>query len=465
MSIARKVLFVLVAVGVLGAIAAFSILSKRAVKGQEVYLAQAERKDVVAAVTATGRIEPRTKINVQSPVIGEIVELPVKEGDAVRKGDLLVQVDRETYRSEVDRLRANLRMGRIAVEQQEVALESLRRTFRRNEALFLDSLVPLQVLEDAELEVRSAEINLKSLKEQISQSQASLTKAEDELRKTTIVSAIDGIVTQLNAEIGEMTLTGTMNNPGTVILVVSDMSEVLAEVDVDENRVVQVRPGQPARVVVDAIGESRPYRGTVTEIAGTALTRPGQQSLVFPVKILLEDPDLSLRPGMTAKARIEAQRADGAVTVPIAAVQMRPRREVERDLAARKKKEGAADAEPPPSGSASAADSGRGPGEPGAPEAEAAASEERTKGLEATDRQEIVFKVVDGKAVVVPVRTGISDESDAVVLEGIEEGDTVVQGPYRAVKRLKDGEAVRAAGEDGAAKGEDGDSGVKIEAD
>lgn len=463
MTTLRKVLVLLAAACVLGAIVAVSLLSKRGEKGKEVYLAKAERKDVVAAVTATGRIEPRTKVNVQSSVIGEIVDLPVKEGDAVRKGDLLVQVDRATYRSEVDRLRANLRMGRIAVEQQEVALEGLRRTFRRAEALFQGSLVPQQTLDDAELEVRSAEIQLKSLREQVSQAGASLAKAEDELRKTTIVSAIDGVVTQLNAEIGEMTLTGTMNNPGTVILVVSDMSEVLAEVDVDENRVVQVRPGQPARVVVDAVGESRPYRGKVVEIAGTAITRPGQQALVFPVKILLEDPDPSLRPGMTAKARIEAERADGAVTVPIAAVQVRPKSEIEKVLAEREKKTERAAPAPAPAGAASAADAPPEAGKAAVP-ARKAASGGRSTGLEASDRREIVFKVVDGKTVVVPVRTGISDESDVVILEGIEAGDTVVQGPYRAVKQMKEGEAVRAAKQEGAEGGSEG-SGIQIEAD
>lgn len=443
---------------VLGSIVTWSVLSKQKDKGKEVYLAKAARKDVVSAVTATGSIAPRTKVNVQSSVIGEIVKLPVKEGDAVRKGDLLVQVDPKAYLAEVDRLEANLRMGRIAIEQQESTLENLKRTLQRNRSLFKDELVPPQVLEDSELQVKTGEINLKSLKEQVSQAEASLTKAKDDLRKTTIVSAIDGIVTQLNAELGEMTLTGTMNNPGTVIMVVSDMSEVLAEVDVDETRVVQVRPGQSARVVVDAVGETHPYSGRVTEIGGTAVTRSGQQALVFAVKIALDEPDPSLRPGMTAKARIEAKRADKSVTVPIAAVVMRPAAEVEKALAGEKPPAKDEKKKPAPEGTAQAATEDA----PKKDEAKPAAA--ATGGLASADQREVVFKVVDGKTVMVPVKTGISDETDVVLLDGIAEGDTVVSGPYRTLKKLKAGEAVRKAEEKAESEGEEKDA-VKVEAD
>jgi HlyD family secretion protein len=455
----------LIVVGVavaLGAIVAASFLSRRQAKGEDVYMGKAEKKDVISAVTASGRIQPRKKVNVQSQVMGEIVTLPVKEGDAVRKGDLLVQLKPDQYKSEVDRLEANLRMGRIALEQQEVSLENARRTLSRNRALYADQLISPEVLEKNELEVRSGEINLKSLKEQISQAEASLATARDELRKTTIISPIDGIVTQLNAELGEMTLTGTMNNPGTVIMVVSDMGEVLAEVDVDETRVVQVAPGQPARVTVDAVGETHPYDGKVTEIGGTATTRTGQQVLVFPVKIALSKPDPALRPGMTAKARIETKRADRALTVPIQAVLLRSASDVDKVLAERAKK-----------GKGKAGGPDKKPAVAEAKAAEKTAADPQSKetvpagakaGLAGSDQREVVFKVVDGKAVLVPVKTGISDETSVVVLEGIAEGDTVVTGPYRAAKKLKDGDAVKEASAKGKGKDEEG-SGVEVSVD
>ena len=301
----QKVLIGAGAVVVLGTVVAVSMLSGEKEKGTEVYMADAKKRDLLSSVSATGRIEPRTKVEVQSSVIGEIVKLPVKDGDRVRRGDLLVQIDPERYRAEVERLEANLRVARIDIERQEAELANLRNTLRRHQELHRQGILAPDLLEKTQLDVRTGEIGLSSLKEQVSQASSSLDKARDELKKTTLTSPIDGVVTQLNAELGEMTITGTMNNPGTVIMTVSDLGEILAEVDVDETRVVQVSPGKAARVVVDAVGELHPYQGHVVEIAGTAVKRQGSEVQVFPVKIALDTPDERLRPGMTAKARIE----------------------------------------------------------------------------------------------------------------------------------------------------------------
>lgn len=433
----QKILIGIGAIVVIGAIVAVSVFSKSEEKGEEVYMAKAETKDVVSSVSASGKIEAKTKVNVQSSVIGEIVELPVKEGDTVRKGDLLVQIDPERYRSEVDRLQASLRMQRIQLRDAEVRLADAKRKLARATDLYDGSgLVSKETLEQAELQVATGEIGLESLREAIAQAQANLAKAKDELAKTTIRSPIAGTVTQLNAEKGEITLTGTMNNPGTVILVVSDMSEILAEVDVDETRVVQVTPGQRARVVVDAIGETTPYMGTVDEIAGTATQRAGEQVRVFPVKVVLDEVDAKLRPGMTAKAKITTEGAEGALTVPIQAVLLRSVSEIEKALETK--------------------------------EAETTEAEDvETKEKPAAGEREIVFLVKDGKAVITPVKTGISDDTSVVILEGLSEGDTVVTGPYRTVKSLKHGDAVKSKKEPAPTKSEDEDQGsaVQVEVD
>lgn len=468
---------IVIGVGVVVVIAAIviaSLLAKSPAKGEPVYMAKAARNDVVSGVSATGRIQPRTKVNVQSMVIGEIVKLPVKEGDAVRKGDLLVQIDPDRYKAEVDRLAASVRVGRIGIEQQEASLEQARRTLTRNRALFEKSLIAPDLLERSELEVRAGEINLRSLKEQVSQAQAALEKAQDELRKTTITSPMDGVVTQLNAEVGEMTLTGTMNNPGTVIMVVSDMGEVLAEVDVDENRFVQVEPGQKARVVVDAVGETHPYFGKVTELGGTATKRAGQDVLVFAVKVALDQPDARLRPGMTAKARIETKRAEKAVTVPIQAVLLRSSAEYREALEGRKKKgaEPKTEKKEETGGSAGKSALAAEKKEPAASTAAAGSSASaaasgsggKNAGGAAEDKQEFVFKVVDGKAVLTLVKTGIGDDTNMVVLEGVSEGDSVITGPYRTLKKLKDGEAVKERTEkDEKAEAEAESSGARVE--
>ena len=438
--------------------------------GTEVYISEAVRQDLVSTVSATGRIEPRTKVEVSSSVMGEIVQMPVDEGDRVRRGDLLVQIDPELYRSEVQRLEASLRMARIEIQRQEASVANARATLRRQERLAEQGITPPDVLEKAQLEVRTGEIVLDSLREQVSQATSSLQKARDELRKTRIVSPIAGVVTQRNAELGEMTVVGTMNNPGTVIMTVSDLSEILAEVDVDETRVVQIEPDQRARVVVDAVGELAPYDGRVVEIAGTAVQRQGEAVRVFPVKIELDDPDTKLRPGMTAKARIETQRAEGAITVPIQAVVIKPRAEVDKILAARgegskKKAKAAPIVEPASAGSAAT----KAPA-PAPPQAKGVSER-------AGDTIEVVYRVVDGKAVLTRVRTGLSDETSVVIVEGVGPGDSVVSGPSRAMKKLDDGDAVKKKvpedteegeddGEDGeTGDGEDEESGVQVEVD
>jgi HlyD family secretion protein len=416
MTTLQKSLIAVGAVVVVGGMIAASVLSRPKEKGEEVYMAKAAVKDIASFVSATGRVEANTKVNVQSSVIGEIVKLPVQEGDPVKKGDLLVQIDPERYRTEVDRLESAVRMQKISIEQAQVALANSERQNRRNTALHGTSgLVSQEALDRSELDLRQRQIDLKSLEEQVAQAEASLARARDELSKTTIRSPIDGTVTKLNAEEGEITMTGTMNNPGTVIMIVSDMGEILATVDVDETRVTQVKLGQTARVVVDAIGEAKPYTGKVVEIAGSSVQRTGQQTQVFEVKIALDTVDTKLRPGMTAKARIETERLDGAVAIPIQAIMLKS----SKDLAAMAEK-----------------------GKKKDDEVEVASDGKPAAG-KSDDTQECVFVVESKKTVLRKVKSGISDETSVAVVEGLKEGEMVVTGPYRALRDLKEGELVR----------------------
>ena len=418
---------------VIGGIITASVLSRPKAKGEEVYMAKAAKKDLASFVSATGRIEARTRVNVQSSVIGEIRQLPVKEGDVVKTGDLLVQIDPERYRTEVDRLQSAVRMQKIAIEQAEVSLANSERKFRRNESLRGDSgLVSQEALEASELDFSTRTIDVRSLKEQVQQAEASLARARDDLSKTTIRSPMDGTVTKLNAEKGEITLTGTMNNPGTVLMIVSDMGEILATVDVDETRVTQLSLGQTARVVVDAVGEAKPYTGKVFEIAGSAVQRAGQQTQVFEVKVALDTVDAQLRPGMTAKARIETQTAKDVVTVPIQAVMLRPVSEIADAAAGGTKKKGEAKKDDV--------------------KKDAAKKDDAKVG----ETKECVFVVDGGKAKLRAVKSGISDETSVAVLEGLKDGETVVTGPYRGLRDLKDGDAVKEKKAESAKESKDG---------
>ncbi len=422
MTTLQKGLIAVGAVVIVGAIVAASVLSRPKAKGEEVYMAKAATKDLSSLVSATGQIEARTRVNIQSSVIGEIRQLPVKEGDVVITGDLLVQIDPERYRTEVDRLQSAVRMQKIAIEQAEVSLANSERKFNRNQSLHGGSgLVSTEALELSELDFRSRTIDVRSLKEQVQQAEASLARARDDLSKTTIRSPMDGTVTQLNAEKGEITLTGTMNNPGTVLMIVSDMGEILATVDVDETRVTQLSLGQTARVVVDAVGEAKPYTGKVFEIAGSAVQRPGQQTQVFEVKVALDTVDAQLRPGMTAKAKIETQSAAGVVTVPIQAVMLRPVKEI----------------------------------------AGAVPSEDAKAG----ETKECVFVVDAGKAKLRAVKSGISDETSVAILEGLKDGETVVTGPYRGLRDLKDGDAVKEKKAETAKGAKDGEAKAEVTID
>lgn len=432
MTTLQKSLIAAVAVVVVGGIIAASVLSRPKAKGEEVYMAKAATKDLASFVSATGRIEARTKVNIQSSVIGEIRKLPVKEGDAVKTGDLLVQIDPERYRTEVDRLQSAVRMQKIAIEQAEISLANSDRKFKRNQSLHGNSgLVSTEALELSELDFSSRTIEVRSLKEQVEQAEASLARARDDLSKTTIRSPMDGTVTKLNAEKGEITLTGTMNNPGTVLMIVSDMGEILATVDVDETRVTQLSLGQTARVVVDAVGEAKPYAGKVVEIGGSAVQRPGQQTQVFEVKVALDTVDAQLRPGMTAKARIETQNAKSVVTVPIQAVMLRPVKEIADAAAGGAKKKD-----------------------------ESKKDDVKKDDAKTGETKECVFVVEGGKARLRAVKTGISDETSVAVVEGLKDGETVVTGPYRGLRDLKDGDAVK---EKKAETGKDAKDGAKAE--
>lgn len=446
----KKLLIVLGIVVALGGVVFVSV--KQAVKkGTKVYEEDAKRVEtLVSSVKASGEIEPKVYVNISSQVPGQIVELRVKEGDKVAKGDILLQLDPEQYRSTVTRLEANLRMARINLEREKTTLKTHEATLRRQEQLATSMIVSVETLEQARLLYNTTEMQIHSYEEQISQAEADLGKARDELSKTTIRAPMTGLVTRVNAKLGEQVIIGTMNNPGTVILVLSDMSEMLAEVRVDETEVGGVRPGQKAMVSVDAV-EGRKFEGMVTEIAHTAVK--DRDVSRFAVKITLSGrtqepsgpaareialPDDSaglgltfsgeLRPGMSAHAAITVATRDDAIVVPIQAVVGRKRKEVETALASTAL---TGEGEKSPEGALAA---GKGSKANGEPDTETAADKEEV---------DVVFVDRDGKAEMIQVKPGLSDEFTVELLgASLQPGDKIVIGPYRTLKKLKHGEAV-----------------------
>ncbi|MGH9360329.1 MAG: efflux RND transporter periplasmic adaptor subunit, partial [Thermoanaerobaculia bacterium] len=309
-----------------------------------------------------------------------------------------------------------VRSARAAVERAEVAVADARRKADRARTLNEQGVLAREQLEAAELEERSSRLRLEEAREAVHQAQANLDRVRDALGKTTIYAPLSGRVIKLSAEEGEVVVSGTMNNPASVIGTIADLSAILARVDVDETEIVHVRPGQSAVLEVDAIPD-RQYTGRVVEVGSSGTAKAQQPDVTFfEVKVLFDRPDESLRPGMSVRAEINTATHPQALVVPIQAVVDRPPVEAEKAEDGKAQKKGSA-------GKARQVDKARDRGD-----------DEEIK---------VVFVVADGEARQRPVATGISDETHVEILSGVKPGEQVVTGPYRILRELEDEDAVK----------------------
>jgi HlyD family secretion protein len=392
----RRILAGAAIAAALGLVVFASIRASGSGPQTRVYAEAAEKRSITHTVTASGQIHPRVKVNISAHVVGKIEELHVRDGDPIEAGQPFLRLEQQAFLAARDDARARLGMAETELRRSEVALADQRVRLERARRLRSEGVVSIETLESAELQFRTAELATVSAREGVDQARALLEKAEDDLRKTTIWAPISGRVIALNAEEGEVVVSGTMNNPASVIGTIADLSEVLAEVDVDETEVVDVRPGLEAEIEVDAVPD-RKYAGRVVEVGSSGYARPGQPDVqFFLVRILLDSPDEKLRPGMSSRARIRVETHDDAVVVPIQAVV------------------------------------------------------ERAPAGDAEDAEEVpVVFVVDGDRVRQrAVATGISDATDVELVSGVTAGERVVTGPYRSLKKLRDGDRVKVAAAD-----------------
>jgi HlyD family secretion protein len=382
----KRILIAALVLGLLAVVVFASLRGSRRDKGTKVYVEEVSRRDIGRVVKASGEIDPREKVNISAHVIGKIEHLYVEEGDLIRKGQPFLELEKEAYTAESDQWAAQLRKAGTEVRQAEVALADARNKLARARRLNQEGILSAEQLEAAELAQATAELRLEDSKESVRQARANLDKARDDLRKTTIYAPLTGRVIALNTEEGEVVVSGTMNNPASVIGEIADLSVILAKVDVDETEVVLVKPGQRARILVDALPEKE-YHGRVAEVGNKGFSRAQQPDVTFfNVEILLDDPDEDLRPGMSVRAEIDTAVHTDVLVVPIQAV-------VERDV-----------------------------------------KDEET---------EVVFVVEDGQAVQRAVKTGISDATQVEIVSGIKAGDKVVTGPYRSLRDLDGGEKIQ----------------------
>ncbi len=391
-----KIIIIGVVVLVLAGIVTASIIAQRGKDGTPVTFAKVQRQDLTSKVSANGRIDAKRKVDLSANVMGQVVNLAVREGDVVKKDDFLLQIDQKqlaaTARSADAALQAVF-SDRDAAKAMAVAAEQDYQRALRN---FEQKISPRADLDRAQSSRDSARANVMALEQRISQARENLNAARDTLQKTTMRAPMAGIVTALPVEEGEVAVIGTMNNAGTVLMTIADMSVVEAVMEVDETDVPSVKVGQRATVTIDAY-PNKTFAGLVTEVASSpikvnGLSSGGTQAVNFEVKIQVENPPPGVRPGFSASADIVTGTRSKALAIPIQALVVREK-------------------------------PGSTPGKP--------------------QDEEGVFVVRNGAVKFEKVTSGLSGDSQIEILSGAKEGEQIVTGPFRALREIKDGSKVK----------------------
>jgi HlyD family secretion protein len=438
---------VLIAVIVLVAIAgAGAAVWLRRPDSPAVVVEAVRKRDLEAIVSASGKIQPQRQINVSANTMGRVTRLAVQEGQQVRAGQFLLEIDPRSLAGQLQRgeasvaaAQSSLQQSRTAVEQARATLDLARQNLKRQDELWKGGLTTRESLERAqnEVEVREAELKareqeIRTREEQIKQEQASLATTRYNLSQVIISAPMDGIVTRRNIEEGENVVVGTMNNAGTVLLTIADMSVIEAEIDVDETDIPEVKLGQNARITIDAVPD-RTFRGRVTEIGNSPIQASGQaentntaQATNFKVSVTIDEEVPDIRPGFTCTAEITTATRTLALAVPIQALTVR---ELLYDASGKLVRE------PPPPRPGRFAFFRDEPATPPVPaETPPGYTRMETEG---------VFVFRDNRAIFVPLKVGIAGERYFEVLSGLAENDRVITGPFNSVRELADGSEVR----------------------
>lgn len=411
---------------------------------------KAQREDLSSVVTASGEIKPKTYVNIGANAFGKITHLYVHEGDRVRKGQLLAQLENVQSTADVAATKASLEASRTDAVAADANLNTAKADLARAKADFerahldwdrAEGLFKAGVISKADYDTRKAtwqtteagvaqadarvaqaKAQLDSAQRHISQTDATLTRASDVLQKTVYAAPYAGVITNLPVREGETVVIGIQNAPGSTLMTLADMSIITAEVKVDENDIVNVQLGQPAEVSIDAIPK-KVFRAIVTEIGNNAIVRStgvatsqsasaSQEAKDFKVVVTLQDPPEDLRPGLSTTAKITTATRSNVVAIPIQAVTIRR----QSDLLATTEEKGSVQAAAPQNG------------------ASKASKDDETQG---------VFVIRNKKARFVPVQTGIIGTTDIEVLNGLKEGDEIVTGSYKVLRTMKPGASIK----------------------
>lgn len=447
----KKIALIAAGAVVLLAIVGFSVQQSR--KGVvAVQTGKVIREDLTSVVTASGEIKPKVYVNIGANAFGKITHLYVKEGDRVRKGQVLATLENVQSAADVSAMRAAVNTaqtdfvaakaavntGDAELRQAEAEFERAQLDYTRNKALYEQQLIAKSdydakkaaydtasaQLNQAKAKLAQARAQQDSANMRIKQNDANLTRVTDVLSKTEYVAPFDGVITNLPVREGETVVVGIQNSPGSTLMTIADTSVITAEVKVDETDIVNVKLGQPAEVSIDAIPKQR-FKGTVTEIGNNAIIRStgvstaqstssSQEAKDFKVVVTLQEPPQNVLPGLSTTARITTATRPGVLAIPIQALTVRQRGDLETDKE-KKDKPKVVKASPPDTPN----------GDP----------KEELQG---------VFVLKNKKdAVFVPVTTGISGTTDIEVLGGLNQGDEIVTGSYKTLRTLKNGASVK----------------------
>jgi HlyD family secretion protein len=371
-------------------------LRSRREKSINVTVEKASLQDLTSIISASGEVKPKKNINLSAQIPGQIIKIGVVEGQEVKAGDFLLKLDPTQYEASAERDKALIQAYRSQLIQAEARMKREQNNYDRQKQLYDSQLISQEQLETAKVEFDIARAEVQAIRHQIQQAEASLKSTLDNLSKTTYLSPIDGIITSLPVEEGEIAVIGTLNIAGTILMTIADLSEMEVEVEVDETDVIGAKVGQKADVRVDAL-PNQVLEGTVTEIGSSAiakLTSSQQESRDFLVTVTLTDPPATLKPGLSASADIIIAQKKGVLAVPISALVLR-------------EKEG-----------------------------------EKSSRKEAAE-EEGVYTVTNGRAKFCPVTKGIMGGLSIEITSGLKAGQEVIVGPYSSLRELKDGILVK----------------------
>ena len=421
----RIILGSVVGLAILGAVVAINV-NRESRKTVEVQIQKASLKDLTSIVSASGEVKPQKFVDISANVSGRITDLLVKEGDRVKKGQVLVRIDSTRFEADADQSRAAVQAQQAEMHRAEAELELSRLAFERMKQVHAEKLVSDQQFDEASAEIRMKQANLEALKRRVAQMQAGYASTKDNLDKTTVVSPMDGFVTNLVKEEGEVVI-GAQSFQPTVIMTVADLSVMECEVLVDETDIRNLQLGQAAEIRVDAL-EGMKIKGSVTEIGSSAIARgsssgtpassstsTANQAKDFKVTITLADPPPAIRPGLNATADITTARKEKVLAVPIQAV-------VARALDGNGKVVNPGDeTNPTDTGNVNTV------------------STIKTR----IEEKEGVFVVNAGKARFRAVKTGIIGDTDIEITDGVKSGDEIITGSYKALRTLKEDAKVK----------------------